>query len=113
MNENDLIAEYVKEKCPEILDTTGFAAFKAKKIMIETAKPYVEKLNEMISELYDKLKPQIDIATEILKEKMEHDGCAGCKYEHEGEDGFHCMYCKRNYEDEYTFKELKEGADNG
>ena len=104
MNENDLIAKYVKEKCPEILDTQEFALFKAKKIMIETAKQNVEKLNELVIEIHDKLKPQIDIKNELFKGKVEHKGCEGCKYASKSIYEHPCSVCKQNYVDRYKCK---------
>lgn len=33
---------------------------------------------------------------------IEHDGCVGCKYEHEDEASPHCDKCTQNSTDKYT-----------
>lgn len=33
---------------------------------------------------------------------MEHDGCVGCKYEHESADSKYCLGCKQNAIDKYA-----------
>lgn len=33
---------------------------------------------------------------------IEHDGCVGCKYEHEDEASPHCKKCTQNSTDKYT-----------
>lgn len=35
---------------------------------------------------------------------IEHDGCKGCKYEHETPHSQHCQYCTQNAIDKYTIK---------
>lgn len=60
MSENDVIAEYVKERYPWILDTIDFAAYKLKmqwKTMVdefkESFRNYGEKLKDIAKELGD------------------------------------------------------------
>lgn len=60
MSENDVIAEYVKERYPWILDTTDFVAYKLKmqwKTMVDEFKEYFrnygEKLKDIAKELGD------------------------------------------------------------
>lgn len=39
---------------------------------------------------------------------MEHDGCVGCKYEHESAESKHCLGCKQNAVDKYTRKTIAD-----
>lgn len=48
MNENDIIAEYVKSKFPNILSTADFALFKLGK----TLSRFVQSAYEPVAELY-------------------------------------------------------------
>lgn len=47
MNENDLIAEYVKERYPEILQTMDFAVFKLSACCRRIANEIIESLKNI------------------------------------------------------------------
>lgn len=47
MNENDVIAEYVKEQYPELLETFEFAIFRLKKAAEKMANDFMESLKSI------------------------------------------------------------------
>ena len=55
MSENDYIAEYVKERCPELLDTMDFNLWKLRKTSDET----INELCDNLSKTWGKLNKTI------------------------------------------------------
>ena len=47
MTENDMIAEYVKEKCPEILKSADFALYKLRKSIEKIGEQLVEGIKKI------------------------------------------------------------------
>lgn len=54
MTENDYIAEYVKERCPELLDTIDFNLWKFRKASYEAMDELCDRLSN-ISKAWGKL----------------------------------------------------------
>ncbi len=44
MTENDYIAEYVKERCPEVLETIDYSVWRFGKALQEMAKAWVDSV---------------------------------------------------------------------
>ena len=66
MNNNDLIAEYVKEKYPEILTTCDFAVFQLKAAVAELGKNIGNGIKEIVDSIDWKQLKQI--SDEALKQ---------------------------------------------
>lgn len=58
MTENDYIAEYVKERCPELLDTVDFSLWKLRKASYEAMDMLCDRLSN-ISKAWGKQKARI------------------------------------------------------
>ena len=69
MNENDLIAEYVKERHPEILKTTDFAFFKLGKRLSKLGEDLAAPIKKLGKQLSDALNG-FPINTETKQEEQ-------------------------------------------
>lgn len=67
MNENDIIAEFVKEKYPELLGTYDFAWFRLRKAALKMQSDIAEGLKEID---FDSAKKEVEKVNKIWKEKF-------------------------------------------
>ena len=51
MNENDLIAEYIKERYPEILQTMDFTVFKFRKTISKVITDCFEPIKNLVQQI--------------------------------------------------------------
>ena len=77
MNENDLIAEYVKENYPEILETYDFVSFKLIKAAKELEKIITQKCNDLFDQtksIFDKY--SVENSIEYLQKVFDKEKCS-------------------------------------
>lgn len=67
MNENDLIAEYVKERHPEILQTIDFAVFKLGKVISKAINDCFDPIKNLVQQIMD-ADPGQQVNTEAKQE---------------------------------------------
>ena len=67
MNENDYIAEYVKERHPEIVESFDFAMWKLVKVAIKMRDDFFEAIKNID---FSKLKNEVAKVNESFQEKM-------------------------------------------
>lgn len=123
MSENDLIAEYVKERYPELLGTFDFVAYKlnacARKSVEILAAQFAKIDFSAAQEATSKLAYYLSLAN--ATENIPPLDCTGCKYERSTDIMKHvkfCNFCRRsktdavareNHEDLFVKKmEVKE-----
>lgn len=53
MNENDLIAEYIKERYPEILQTMDFTVFKVGKAISKVINDCFDPIKNLVQQIMD------------------------------------------------------------
>ena len=63
---------------------------------------FAEEVTEVEIDALVKAKNLNKFNQELNKPMIEHDGCKGCKYEHETPHSQHCQYCTQNAVDKYT-----------
>lgn len=105
MSENDVIAEYVKEKYPEILETMDFAVYKFGAAVRETRDKLVEAIRKIDFSGLNKAVHEVAEAAKAAElPGFTQDDCAGCKHENSTdiiEYWKFCNICKRGKNDEY------------
>lgn len=121
MSENDVIAEYVKENYPDLLETFDFAAYKLSAHVRKIGEEFAATISEMdfsgVKEAINKLAHYLSLANATDPQLL---SCTGCKHENSTDIIEHlkfCNICKRNkanaatrddYEDLYEAKEEEE-----
>ena len=70
MNENDLIAEYIKERYPEILQTMDFAFFKLGKVISKVINDCFDPIKNLVQQIIDTDPGQL-VNTETKQEEKQ------------------------------------------
>ena len=121
MSENDLIAEYVKENYPDLLETFDFAAYKLLAHVRKTGEEFAAAISEIdfsgAKEAINKLAHYLSLANATDPQLL---SCTGCKHENSTDIIEYlkfCNICKRGKNDEYEREyhedlyEAKEGSE--
>lgn len=103
MNDNDLIAEYIKENYPEMLGTFDFAMYKLHAACRELGKVIAEEIKKID---FSGLNKALHEAGEAMKTAgisgFDPLDCTGCVHEESGNrtKKMICAWCKRKQTDE-------------